>query len=341
MNSGNGQQPKTLMEAVTYFSDLENARLAFEKIRWPHGACCPRCGSTAVRYLPKYRRWQCSSSHPRRQFTVKVGTIMEDSPLGLDKWAVGFWLEVNAKNSVSSYEIHRALGITQKSAWFMLHRIRLATKTGSIDKIGGVGSEGVEADETFIGGKARNMHKKRRERVVTGTGGTHMTPVMGLLGRHSERGKSQVFATVVENRRRETIQAVIRKQVETGTPLYTDAHDAYTNLGPDYFHAFVDHAEKYVDGKVHTNGLENFWSLFKRCIKGTHISIEPFHLMAYLDSECFPFNNREFTDGERFRIALAGMEGKRLTYKALIGALEDAPATGSDKGAANGNGLPN
>src|SRR3989442_11165573 len=147
MNSSkNGQQPSTLMEAVTYFSDLENARLAFEKIRWPHGASCPRCGSVAVHYLPKYRRWQCSSSHPRRQFTVKIGTIMEDSPLGLDKWAVAFWLEVNAKNSISSYEIHRALGITQKSAWFMLHRIRLATKTGTLDRMGGTGREGVEAD---------------------------------------------------------------------------------------------------------------------------------------------------------------------------------------------------
>jgi transposase-like protein len=197
----------------------------------------------------------------------------------------------------------------------------------------------VEADETFIGGKARNMHKKRRERVVKGTGGTHMTPVMGLLARHTEKGESQVRAMVVENRRRETIHAVIRKQVEPGTPLYTDAHDAYTKLGPDFLHAFVDHAEKYVDGKVHTNGLENFWSLFKRCVKGTRISVEPFHLMAYLDSECFRFNNRMFNDGERFVLALRGMEGKRLTYKALIGALEEAP--GSDKGAASENGLPN
>ena len=328
------------MQVVTYFSDLENARLAFENMRWPNGTVCPRCGSTAVTYLPKYRRWQCSSSHPRRQFTVKVGTIMEDSPLGLDKWAVAFWLEVNAKNSISSYEIHRALGITQKSAWFMLHRIRLATQTGTLDKIGGAGGEPVEADETFVGGLAKNMHKHRRARVVArATGGAHMTPVMGLLARHSEKGKSQVRAMVVENRQRETIHAIIRKQVEPGTALYTDAHDSYDKLGADYFHAFVDHAEKYVDGKVHTNGLENFWALFKRCIKGTHVSIEPFHLMAYLDSECFRFNNRDVEDGDRFRLALKGIEGKRLTYKALTGALEAAP--GSDRDGESGESLPN
>jgi transposase-like protein len=340
MNAGTNY-PKTLVEAVRYFSDPAVTLAFFVKLRWPNGVACPHCGSTNVHFLAAQSRWKCAEKHARRQFTVKIGTVMEESPMALDKWAVAFWLEVNAKNSISSYELHRAIGITQKSAWFMLHRIRLATKTGSLDKIGGAGSEGVEADETWIGGRAINMHKKRRERVVKGKSCSHLTPVMGLLARHTEKGKSQVQAMVVPNRQRETLQAVIRKQVEPGTALYTDAHDAYDKLGAEYFHAFVNHAEKYVDGKVHTNGMENFWSLFKRCIKGTHISIEPCHLMAYLDSECFRFNQRHLNDGERFALAVRGMEGKRLTYKALIGALEDAPADGRDKGAANGNGLPN
>jgi transposase-like protein len=307
--------PKTLMEAVKVFADQTVALRFMVALRWPGGVCCPRCGSERVRFIQTRSVWECREAHPCRRFSVKTGTIMEDSPLPLDKWLVGIWLEANAKNSVSSYEVHRSLGITQKSAWFMQQRIRLAMQQGSFDKMGGV----VEADETFIGGLARNMHKSRRERVVKGTGGAHMTPVMGLLERHGEKGKSTVRAMVVENRQRATIHAIIHKQVEPGTTLYTDAHDAYGKLAPDFMHAFVDHAEKYVDGAVHTNGLENFWALFKRCIKGTHVSVEPFHLFRYLDAECYRFNNRKTEDRERFIGVVQSMPGKRLTYKRLIG----------------------
>ncbi len=284
------RNPKTLIEAVRYFSDLDVAHDFFVRVRWADGVVCPQCGSHDARYLPKYRRFQCNKVHPRRQFTVKTGTVMEDSPLGLDKWAVAFWLEVNAKNSISSYEIHRALGITQKSAWFMLHRIRLAVQTGTFEKMAGI----VEADETFIGGLARNMHKRERERKITGTGSTGKTAVMGLLARHNGERCSQVRATVVPNVQHQTLRDII-----------------YQN--------FVDHAECYVKGAVHTNGLENFWALFKRCIKGTHVSIEPYHLFRYIDSESFRFNNRDFNDGRRFVLALRGMAGKRLTYKSLTG----------------------
>jgi transposase-like protein len=286
-------------------------------MRWPNGVECPVCGSKAARFMPKYRRYQCNIGHDGRQFTVKTGTVMEDSPLGLDTWAIAFWLEVNAKNSISSYEIHRALGITQKTAWFLLHRIRHAVHNGSLEKIGGPGSE-IEADETYIGGKAINMHKSYREEKIRGIGGANKTAVMGLLERHTEKGKSKVKTVVLEgNVNRDSIHPVIHKNIEPGTQLYTDAHGAYTGLGADYLHAFIDHAEKYVEGRVHTNGLENFWALFKRCIKGTHISVEPFHLGAYLDSECFRFGQRELTDGERFLLAVSGYHGKRLTYKAL------------------------
>src|SRR5215207_10728307 len=162
MNAGK-KYPKTLVEAIRYFADLDVAHAFFADARWPDGVvCCPHCGDVNVKYMPTYRRWECKNKHPKRQFTVKVGTIMEDSPMGLDKWAVAFWLEANAKNSISSYEVHRALGITQKSAWFMQHRIRLAMQSGSFEKMGGNGSNGVEADETFVGGLARNMHRSRR-----------------------------------------------------------------------------------------------------------------------------------------------------------------------------------
>lgn len=329
MNKVNGY-PNTLIKAVRYFSDLDRANDFFAAMRWPNGVECPICGSKTARYLPKYRRYQCGHAHPRRQFTVKTGTVMEDSPLGLDKWAVGFWMEANCKNSISSYEIHRALGITQKSAWFLLHRVRLAVKENSQQKLGGNGNA-VEADETFIGGLAKNMHKVERERRIHGTGGSDKTIVMGLLERHTQKNKSKVRATVMENRKREQIEAVIHKNVEPGTAIYTDALKSYDNLSENFKHAFIDHAEKYVDGVVHTNGMENFWALFKRCIKGTHISIEPFHLLAYVDSEAFRFNNREHSDGERFVMALSGYAGKRLTYKALIGSALEARAE-------NGNG---
>jgi transposase-like protein len=324
--------PKTLIEAVLYFSDLDIAHQFFVEVRWPKGVICPRCGSEAVRYLPKYRRFQCNHKHDRRQFTVKTGSVMEDSPLGLDKWAVAFWLEVNAKNSISSYEIHRALDITQKSAWFMLHRVRFALKQGSFEKMGRNGVP-VEADESFIGGRAVNMHKAKRAK-LTGTGGYDKAVVMGLLERHSGKRHSTVRAQVLPKQPKpDEIRAVIHKHVEPGAHLMTDELPAYKSLYTDFEHQFVDHANKYAEGIVHTNGLENFWSLFKRCIKGTHVSIEPTHLEAYLDSEAFRFNNRKVNDSGRFLLATSGYHGKRLTYKALIGALEPYTADENDKGA--------
>ncbi len=334
--------PETLLEAIKHFSDLDVAHDFFAKMRWPSGPVCPRCGSTQVHYMPKYRRYSCAKNHDSRQFTVKTGSVMEDSPLGLDKWAAAFWLEVNAKNSISSYEIHRALGITQKSAWFMLHRVRHAIHVGSFDsKMKGI----VEADETMVGGLAANMHKKVRERKVgKNRGGAHMTNVMGLLNRHDGKKHSTVRTAVVADRKKESLLTVIHKNVEPGTTLYTDALKNYrdVSIAGTFNHDFVDHTEAYVKDKVvHTNGLENFWALFKRCIKGTHVSVEPFHLAAYVDSEAFRFNHREVEDADRFRIAASRYHGKRLTYKALIGALEGAPVTGNGESGAGKENLPN
>src|ERR1019366_1256354 len=319
MNTKSIEFPGTLIEATRMFADLDYATEFFAKIRWPQGVCCPHCGSVKVDYLPNRRLWQCRENHAKNQFSVKSGTVFEECRLPIDKCLIAIWLEVNAKNSISSCEVSRTLGVTQKTAWFLLHRVRLALHQGHFDKpLSGI----VEADETFVGGLAKNMHKSRRAKIITGTGGSNKTAVMGLLARHGEKGKSQVRLKVVENTERQTLHEVIRNHVEPGTSIYTDAWQAYRHLGPEYIHDFVNHAETYVKGQVHTNGLENFWALFQRCVKGTHVSMEPFHLFRYVDAESFRFNNRDIKDGGRFVAALKGVSGKRLTYKALIGASE-------------------
>jgi transposase-like protein len=254
--------------------------------------------------------WKCKTC--KKQFSVKVGTIMEDSPIGLDKWLAAIWLIANCKNGISSYEISRALGITQKSAWFLLHRIRLAMQSGTFEKLSGQ----VEADETFIGGKARNMHVGRRIQKIKGTGGSGKIAVMGLLERHGE-----VRTRVIDNRKRHTLHKAIHNFVEPGTEVFTDAFKSYDGLGSDYVHQMIDldHAEKYVDGHVHTNGIENFWSLLERSIHGTYVSVMPFHLFRYLDEQTFRFNSRKGTDAERFVKAAGNFAGRRVTYQQLIG----------------------
>ena len=306
--------PNTLQEAIVYFSDPDRCFEFAKKLRWPDGkVVCPRCGKAKHSFIKTRRVWFCYEC--KKQFSLKVGTVFEDSPLGLDKWMTGFWLLVNCKNGVSSMEIHRALGITQKAAWFMLQRLRLAIQDDFYgSKLGGSGSE-VEVDESFIGGKARNMHVSERKRRITGTGVKDKTAVMGIL----ERG-GKIRTTVVPNRKKHELQSQVRKHVEAGAALYSDALLSYEGLASDYAHKVVDHAVQYVDGRVHTNGLENFWSLLKRGISGTYVSVEPFHLFRYLDEQTFRFNNRkDMNDGQRFKLAMSQIGGKRLTYSELTG----------------------
>jgi transposase-like protein len=280
------KKPETLQQAIVYFSDAERAFEYAVSLRWPGGKiACPRCGSEKNSFIKTRRIWFCYGC--QKQFTLKVGTIFEDSALGLDKWMAAVWMICNCKNGISSYEIHRALGVTQKSAWFMLHRIRLAMQHGSLMKLGQGGKE-VEVDETFIGGKARNMHVDVRERRITGTGGKDKAAVMGII---LERD-GEVRVAVIPNRRKKAIQEQVRSHVSAGAALYSDALQSYDGLSQDYAHKVIDHAEKYVDGRVHTNGLENFWSLLKRGINGTYVSVEPFHLFRYLDEQTFRYNNR-------------------------------------------------
>jgi transposase-like protein len=319
--------PKTLLEAIRYFSDPDTCLNYMVSRRWPDGATCPHCGSKDAHFIRSRRIWRCRGC--QKQYSVKVGTIFEDSPLGLDKWLAGVWLITNAKNGISSCEIARALGVTQKSAWFLLHRIRLAMRQGTIEKLSGT----VEADETFIGGLARNMHTSDRKRKITGRGVSGKEVVMGLLERHGNDGKkkSRVVAKHVGDRSRETLHGQVREVVEPGSALYSDEFGGYSGIDAEYAHEVINHAEEYVNGIVHTNGMENFWSLLKRGLKGTYISVEPWHLFRYIDEQAFRFNERadEKGDAGRFEKVASNMAGKRLTYKQVTGwdKWEESPAT--------------
>lgn len=308
--------PETLHDAIKYFAKSDHAFDFLRSIRWPDGVVkCPRCGSKEVFFLSTRKIWKCKSKHEKQQFSVKVGTVLEDSPIGLDKWLCAFWLIANAKNGISSYELHRSIGVTQKTAWFMLHRIRLAMQDGSIEKFSGR----VEADETFVGGIARNMHADKKAQLKRGRGSIGKVAVMGLLERNAPDKASRVKVRVVRNVRRAGLQREIREKVVEGSEIFTDELRSYTGLQRDYIHKVINHAECYAKGHVHTNGLENFWSLLKRGIKGTYVSIEPFHLFRYLDEQSFRFNERKDNDAGRFVKVVAGILGKGLRYAKLIG----------------------
>lgn len=302
--------PKTLQEAIKYFADKETCTTFMAQLRWPEGVTCPNCEGKEVSYLSTRFMWKCKAC--KKQFSVKQGTVMEDSPISLDKWLAAIWLIANAKNGISSCEIHRALGVTQKSAWFLLHRIRLAMQTGTFEKLSGQ----VEVDETYIGGLARNMHRSERGRKITGTGGSGKVAVMGLLERDSK-----VRAKVIADATQGTLHGEVKSHIVPGAELFTDGWKGYSGLHNDYVHQVIDHAEKYVDGQIHTNGIENFWSLLKRSIKGTYVSVEPFHLFRYLDEQTFRFNARKGKDADRFIQTVKQVAGKRLTYDELTGSL--------------------
>ncbi len=299
--------PQNLLAAVRYFADLKVCNEYMRGIKWPGGVpCCCKCGSTNVYELSTRPILKCRDC--KKQQSYKVGTIFEDSPLGLDKWFVAVWCIANAKNGISSHELGRALGVTQKSAWFMLHRVREAMRTGKFRKLAGE----VESDETFIGGEARNMHAWKREKKIRGRGSVGKRIVHGLL----ERG-GEVRAQVVDSTEANDLQAVIRSNVARGSHVYTDAHGSYRGLEDAYVHQFVDHTLEYVRDRVHTNGLENFWSLFKRALKGTYTHCAPFHLQRYVDEEAFRYNDRKHDDAERFGIVMGRVAGRRLTWRRL------------------------
>lgn len=312
--NGNGT-PKTLQEAIIYFAKPGVAVEFMARLRWPDGAFCSNCGLTGddVYFMESVQRWKCKGC--KKQFSVKVGTVMEDSPIKLDKWLCAIWMVANCKNGVSSYEIHRAIGVTQKTAWFLLHRIRLAMTAGGFGAPSFSGSGPFEADETFVGGKLKNKHvAERKAHGGSGNKAGAKAIVMGVL----ERSK-RVRAQVIPNTQAATVQAVVKAEVPQGATLYTDASHAYKGVDGFVAREYVNHVDTYVRGEVHTNGIENFWSLLKRCLRGTYVSVEPFHLGAYVDEQVFRYNERKGTDSTRFETVAGAVGGKRLTYAELTG----------------------
>jgi transposase-like protein len=310
------KEPRTLQEAIVYFADPDNCLQYVAARRWPDGVVCPTCGRTDVSFVASRRLWQCKARHPKAQFSVKVGTIFEDSALSLSKWLPVVWMLTNCKNGISSWEIHRSFGITQKCAWHMLHRIRLAMQGGD-----GMLSGEVEVDETFIGGKARNMHASKRKASITGRGPKDKAIVFGMV----ERG-GKVRAGHVPSRQSEDLQPLIREAVEAGAAIFSDELKSYEGLSDEYKHAVINHAIEYVNGNTHTNTIENFWALLKRGLHGTYISVEPFHLFRYIDEQAFRYNNRnDMNDADRFSAAVSQITGKRLTYAELTGKVGETP----------------
>ena len=317
--------PKTLQQAVQYFTDPDNCLNYLAAIRWPNGVVCPTCGSKDVGFTGTRRVWECKAKprHPKRQFSVKVGTVMEESPIGLDKWLPVLWLIANCRNGISSWEIHRDLGVTQKTAWFMLHRVRLAMQD---DLAGGMLGGVCEVDESYIGGKVRYMHKDRKRRAQAQSRSLgNKTIVLGMLERETEKRSKRVRATIIADRSRESIREEVCAHIERGSQIHSDEHAFSWRMDDDYVHKVVNHMEAYVKDNVHTNCLENFWSLLKRGIGGTYIAVEPFHLFRYIDEQAFRYNSRKdeegepISDAERFDRLCAQIVGRRLTYKELIG----------------------
>lgn len=320
------KEPKSLQDAVLYFSNQDNCIDYLSSRRWPDGVICPICGSEKVSgFNPKRRTWKCGSHHPRREFSVKVGSLFEDSPIGLDKWLVAVWLLTNCKNGISSYELARDLQVSQKTAWFMLHRIRLGLAMPNTVLMGGPEGGPVEVDETFVGGRIKNMHRsvvrEKFKGIASQAHNQNKTVVMGMRDRETR----QIRAKVIPNVKRETLQNEILANIEKKSTVYTDAAQGYYNLAEkDFIHDTVNHLEEYVRGQVHTQGIENFWSLLKRGLKGTYVAVEPFHLDRYVSEQVFRFNNRTtkdnpLTDSDRFALAISQIAGKRLTFAELTG----------------------
>ncbi|MGA7201961.1 MAG: IS1595 family transposase [Candidatus Cybelea sp.] len=304
--------PATLLEAITYFADPDRAHAFAVKLRWPNGIACPKrgCGNADVQAIASRKTWRCKEC--KWEFSAKVGTIFESSPIGFTKWLPAMWFLANTKNGTSSHELGRALGVTQKTAWFMLHRIREAMAPTETRMFDGV----VEADETFVGGRRKATmrtelgFKKMKHGPTEGK-----TTVFGIAERNG-RGKSRVRAMVVSSRKRSELEPHIRQNVFPVSTIYTDALRSYRGLR-DYQHAFVDHFVTYCEGVVHTNTIENFWSCLKRTLHGTYIAPRAFHLDAYVDEQVFRFNEREGNDSDRFLSVMRNTDGKRLMYKTL------------------------
>jgi len=305
--------PKTLIGVLRYFDDPQVAIDFVAYLRWLDGEpVCVHCKQTGAYFMPSRKIYRCKNKECKKQFSVKAGTIFEESAVSLDKWLAAIWLIANAKNGISSYETSRAIGVTQRTAWFMNHRIRTAMTVGSIEKLSGT----IEADEAYIGGDAKNMHQTKRVRFQsrwTRQVKDHKTAVFGMV----QRG-GKVRAKVIKTVRAKDVIPVIQENVEQDSEVFTDQSRIYCELYEQYVHETVNHTVEYVRGEVHTNNIENFWSLLKRTIKGTYVSVSPVHLQKYVEEQMFRYNERHGDDRQRFVSMIELISGKRLTWTQLV-----------------------
>lgn len=303
--------PTNLTQAIRYFSDDDRAFEFVKLMRWPDGVTCPRCDSGRLSFLTTRKMWKCLDC--KRQFSVRVGTIFEGSPLPFSTWLPAIWLIANSKNGISSHELGRALGITQKTAWYMLHRIRKAMADGTVGLMAGV----IEVDETYVGGAAKNMHRDRRAYAVTGRGGVDKIAIQGIRERGGKMRGAVLHGTTAAD-----VEDNIYKWVAVGSTIYTDKFAGYKGLAANFVHGTVDHQKRqYVDGAIHVNSVENFWTLFKRAWRGTYTKHNFEHAHRYLDERLFSFNLRGLTDLERCQAVLGQVTGRRMTWAELTGAV--------------------
>lgn len=295
--------PQSQLEAIRYFADEDRCIKFVAEQRWPNGVVCPTCGRVDMSYLKTQRRWQCKSAHPKRQFSVKTGTIFEDSPLGLNKWLPAVWIIVNAKNGVSSYEMARTLSITQKSAWFLNHRIRAAlAANGGFEKLSGT----VQGDETYVGGYKHRDAKHGYE---------NKTAIVGVV--ENKKGVGQARAFVTKYADATTAMQFLKDHVEAGANLHTDESPIYYNAKRTFKHDTVNHRKReYARGAVTTNSIEGLWNLFKRSHRGTYTHLSAGHLGMYVAEHLYRYNNRQYSDSERFVMWFGGC-ARRLAYKTL------------------------
>lgn len=301
------------MEAIKYFADLDVANQFLADMRWPDGVTCPMCKGKEIGFIATRRIWKCKAC--KKQFSIKTGSVMEDSPISLGNWLAAIWMIVNDRNGVSSCEIARSLGITQKSAWFLMHRIRVAMENRSFEKLSGT----VEIDESYFGGEVKNMHEdvKRRKGVAHG-GMNDKTAVLGIGMRNPDgKGLLEVRAGTIKHTDRMTLMPIILETVEIKSTVNTDCHAAYNPLWRGYKHETINHSKEYVRGDVTTNRIENYWSVLKRGMKGTYIRGNGQHLDRYIAEASFRYNNRKESDAERFQKVLQSLNGRRLTYNQL------------------------
>ncbi len=299
----------TIVELFDMFPDEAAASAWFESVIWPDGRHCPKCGSCRTREAShKKMPYWCSDC--RSYFSVKTGTAMQASKIPLRKWAIAIYFCLTNLKSVSSMKLHRDIGVSQATAWFMLHRIRQAWAIDDDDQFDGP----VEVDETYMGGRQANMPKAKRKELARG-GTAHMTAVIGIKDRES----NEVRAEVVADTTKPTLQGFVREHAEPGAAVYTDEHRSYIGLGADYDHGTVNHrVGEYVDGMIHTNGMESFWSMLKRAHKGTFHKLSPKHLHRYVDEFAGKHNIRDSGTLAQMRDTVARLVGRRLLLRHLV-----------------------